>query len=209
MSLSIEHYRTGEDAGRTDAADDQVLECRLERAVRLVAESGERDCRKGEYLDHDEHIEDIARQHKTDNAARKHEEQSIILGNVFILFHILQRIYAGDENRSRNEQSEEQAQRIDLKRNADSIAARRDTVAHPIGNYLMLKHDGLYKSHHARKRGGNGQKSDDVSCSLVLAEHDDKKRAEEQHHYGVDREVVVIKETHPLSLLISLVSSVP
>ena len=37
----------------------------------------------------------------------------------------------------------------------------------------------------------------------------EREPIQKQHHYGVDREVMIVKKAHPLSLLISRVSMVP
>ena len=123
--------------------------------------------------------------------------------------HVLDGIDAGDEHGRGNQQAEEQAQRVDLQGDADGIAAGYAPAAHPVGDYLTVEHDRLYKSYHAGQRHGHGQQREYIAQGLLMAENDGKEGAEEQDHYGVDREVMVVKNAHPLSLLISLVSSVP
>ena len=98
MHLSVEHYRADQYAGRADAADDKVLKRCLKRTVRGISKRGERDGGKGEYLDHDEHIEDITREDKTHNAACEHEKQGIILRDVVVMAHVLEGVDAGDEH---------------------------------------------------------------------------------------------------------------
>ncbi len=209
VKLRVEHDDAHEHAGRAHAAHDHILERGLKRAVRLVAEGRQRDGGEGEDLHHDEHVEDIAREHKTHNAAREHEEERVVLRHIVVMIHVLKRVHARDEHRRGDKKPEEQAERIDLKRDTDGVAARNGARAHPVGDYLALKENGLYERDHARERRGDGEEGDGVSERLALAEHDDEERAEEKHHYGVDREVVIVKKAHPLSLLISRVSMVP
>ena len=212
VGLCVEHDDTHKDAGGADAAYNQVLECGLKGTVCLVAESGEGHSCKGEDLHHDEHVEDITGQNKADNAAGEHEEEGVVLGNIVVMLHVLQGIYAGDEHCGGDEQSEEQAQCVNFQCNAYGVAAGHGSVAHPVGDYLAVEHDGLYESYDAGQGNGYCQKCQQVSHELVLSEKNYQESAEKQHHYGINGEVMVIKEiskTHPLSLLISLVSRVP
>ena len=124
--------------------------------------------------------------------------------------HVLDRIDRGDKHGSGNEKPKEKGQGIHFHRDADGVAACRHTVSHPVGNDLAIHHDGLNESDHAGKGDGNGQNSNDAAKGLILPQDNNQKRTQEQNHNRVDREMDIIHEiTHPCSLLISLVSSVP
>ena len=191
VGLGVEHDRAGQDAGRAHAADDQVLERRLQRAEGLVAERGERDGGKGQDLDHDEHVEEVAREHKAHNAAGEHQEQGVVFGDVVVMIHVLQRVHAGDEHRRCDEQAEEQADLVDLHRDADGIAAGHGAAAHPVADDLVVEHDGLNEQDHAAKRDRRRAERDQAAQELVPAEEHDQERAEEQRHHRVDREVLI------------------
>ena len=191
VGLGIEHDRAGEDRRRAHAADDQILERRLQCAEGLVAERGERDGGKGQDLDHDEHVEEVAREHKAHNAAGEHQEQGVVFGDVVVMIHVLQRVHAGDEHRRCDEQAEEQADLVDLHRDADGIAAGHGAAAHPVADDLVVEHDGLNEQDHAAKRDRRRAERDQAAQELVPAEEHDQKRAEEQRHHRVDREVLI------------------
>ena len=125
------------------------------------------------------------------------------------MLHILQRVYAGDKDRRGDQQPEEEADLVDLHRDADGVAAGHRAVAHPVADDLVIEHDGLDEHDHAAKSDRSGEEGDEVAQELRLPHEDDQERAEEQRHHRVDREVLITQETHPLSLLISLVSIVP
>ena len=218
--LGVEHDDAGEDRRRAHAADDQVLERRLERAVDLGAEGRQRDRREGQDLHHDEHVEDIAREDQAQHAAREHAVQGVVLGHAVVMDHVADGVEAGDEDRGRDQQAEEEAQRVDLERDADGVAAGDGAVAHPVGDDLAAEHDGLDQADQEEQAQRRGQQRDpgaraggvfEVLRGLGAAGRH-HEGAEEQHHDRIDREVMVIHQihqVHPLSLLISRVSSVP
>ena len=124
--------------------------------------------------------------------------------------HVLDRIDRGDKHSSGNEKPEEKGQGIHFHRDADGVAAGRNTVTHPVGNNLAIHHDRLNKGDHAGKGDGDGQNCNNAAKGLILPQDNNQKRTQEQNHNRVDREMDIIHEiTHPCSLLISLVSSVP
>ena len=218
--LGVEQDDAGEDGGGAHAAHDQVLERRLQRAVDLRAEGGQRHRREGEDLDHDEHVEDVAGEDEAQHAAREQAVQHIVLGHAVVVHHVADGVDGGDEDRRGNEQGEEEAERVDFQGNADGVAAGNAAGAHPVGDDLSVEHDGPYKGgEEAETRRGGDQGDPGAKARGVIgvlrglpARGGDDKRAEEEHHDRVDREVMVIchvGKVHPLSLLISLVSRVP
>ena len=219
--LGVEHDDAGQNCGGAHAADDQILERGLQRAVDLRAEGGQRDGGKGEDFDHDEHVEDIAREDKAQHAARQQAVEHIVLGYAVVMHHVADGVDSGDEDRRGDEQREEEAERVNLERDADGIAARNAAGAHPVSDNLAVHHDGLYKraeEEKAQARGNQGDPGPEASgvpgvLRFLPAGGGDEEGAEEEHHDRVDREVMVIHHViqvyHPLSLLISLVSSVP
>ena len=213
MGLGIEHGSAHQDAGGADAAHHQVLEGSFQRALGGVAESGERHGREGQDLHHDEHIEQVAGQDQTHHAAAQHQKQGVILPLVIVMTHILDGVHAGDEDRDRHQQGEEQAEGVHLQGDADGVAAGGDTAAHPVGNDLPVPHDGLDQGQDEGQGGGNAQQGQDVPGRAVAAENNDKESAQKQHHDGINGEVLIAEgienRTHPRSLLISLVSVVP
>ena len=122
---------------------------------------------------------------------------------------MLQRVHAGDEHGRGDQQAEEQADLVDLHRDADGVAAGHGAVAHPVADDLVIEHDGADEQDHAAKRDRRGAERDQAPQEFVPAEEHDQERAEEQRHHRVDREVLIAQKAHPLSLLISLVSIVP
>ena len=120
--------------------------------------------------------------------------------------HIAEGIEHGDENRRRDQQAEEQAQRVHFQGDANGIAAGGNTVAHPVGDDVRAQHDGLDQRGQQAERRRRSQKAEDVAQGAVFAEDDNQERAEEIRHNRTDREVL---DTHPLSLLICVVSVVP
>ena len=151
MCLGIEHHYRREDERRADGADDKVLERRLKSALALAAVRRQADRAYGEYLHHDIHIEDIARQHHAENAAGCHKQQCVILHLMRVMGYIVQAVKAGGKGRDTDEQSEEQAQRVDLYRDAYRVAAGDAAVAEPVGDYLSVYHYRLYERDKAGK----------------------------------------------------------
>ena len=151
MRLGIEHHYRREDERRADGADDKVLERRLKSALALAAVRRQADRAYGEYLHHDIHIEDIARQHHAENAAGCHKQQRVILHLMRVMGYIVQAVKAGGKGRDTDEQPEEQAQRVDLYRDAYRVAAGDAAVAEPVGDYLSVYHYRLYERDQAGK----------------------------------------------------------
>ena len=136
------------------------------------------------------------------------------------MYHVADGVDAGDKDRGGDQQGKEQAQGVNLQGDADGVAARNGSRAHPVGNDLSAQHDGLDQQDEegqAQAGGDQGDPGPDAGGVLrilrgLAAAGGNHEGAEEQHHDRVDREVVVIHhihQVHPLSLLISLVSSVP
>ena len=124
------------------------------------------------------------------------------------MVHVLQRVHAGHKDRRGDQQPEEEADLVDLHRDADGVAAGHGAVAHPVADDLVAQHHGLDQGDHAREGEARCQKGDETAQGLVFPDEHDQERAEEQRHHRVDREVLIIQEIHPLNLLISLVSIV-
>ena len=220
VGLGVEHDGAGEDRRGAHAAHDQVLERRLQRAVDLRAEGRQRHRREGEDLDHDEHVEDIAREDEAEHAAAEQAVEHIILADVVVMRHVADGVDAGDKDRGGDQQGEEQAQGVNLQGDADGVAPRDASRAHPVGNDLAVQHDGFDQHDEEEQAQACGDQCDPGSHAGgvlrilrgLAAAGGNHEGAEEQHHDRVDREVVVIHhihQVHPLSLLISLVSSVP
>ena len=123
MCLGIEHHYRREDERRADGADDKVLERRLKSALALAAVRRQADRAYGEYLHHDIHIEDIARQQHAENAAGCHKQQRVILHLMRVMGYIVQAVKAGGKGRDTDEQPEEQAQRVHFDADTDGPAA--------------------------------------------------------------------------------------
>ena len=151
MRLGIEHHYRREYECRADGADNKVLERCLKRTLALAAVRRQADRTDSEYLHHDVHIEDIARQHHAEDAAGGHEQQRIILHLMRIVGYIVYAVSAGGEGRDTDEQPEEQAQRVDLYRDAYRVAAGDASVAEPVGDYLSVYHYRLYERDQAGK----------------------------------------------------------
>ena len=138
MRLGVEQHDARKDERRADGADDKVLERRFERALLLAAEGRQTDRAEGHNLDHDVHIEDVARQHHAENAAGGHQKQGVILHLVRVMLDIIDAVQTRGEGRDADKQTEEQAERIDLKRDADGVASGDAAAAHPVGDYLAV-----------------------------------------------------------------------
>ena len=178
--------------------------------MRFVPESSQSNCRKGQDLNHDEHVEEVSREHKAYNSAGEHQKQSVVLAYVLIETHIGDRVAAGDKNRCGYEQPEEKAQRVNFKRNTDGIASGRFSRAHPVGYHFTVYHDRLYERDQTGKRYRNGAYCKYMPQCLAFSRDYYQKSPQKQDHYGVYGEVCVGKKVcHPFSLLISRVSSVP
>ena len=191
MYLGVEHDGAHQDAGGAHGADHQILERRFQRALGRIPESGKRHCREGEDLHHDKHVEDIAGEDKTHNAAGEHEKQRVILTHIVVVAHILDGVYAGDEHSGGDQQAEEQAQGIHLKGDADGIAAGRGSAAHPVGDDLAVDHHRLYQRRQEAEGRCDRQQGENISHGLVSAQHHDQEGAQEKHHDGIDGEVLI------------------
>ena len=78
-------------------------------------EAGSRICdeyRAYQDLHHDEHVEEVAREDHAHNAARQHQKQGVILRDIVVMAHVLDRVDAGDKDHRGDQQPEEQAQRV-------------------------------------------------------------------------------------------------
>jgi len=183
MELFIEKDDARQGKRRTDRADDQVLEGRFQRAVLIVAERREGNRRKGQDLDHDEHIEEVARQHEAEDCSGKHQEQDVIFFKRVVPAHVLQGIEAGQENRERHDQTEEQGQRIDFIADADGPSADRLPVAHPVADNLSVDHDRLDQADHKDQRNCRSRHGDNTACDFIPAsEKYDQEGSKEQRH---------------------------
>ena len=151
VRLGIEHHYRRENECRADGADDKVLERRLKRALALAAVSRQANRADGEYLHHDVHVEDISRQHHAEDAAGGHEQQRVILHLMRVMRHIIKAVDAGGKGRDTDKQPEEQAQRVDLYRDAYRVAAGDAAAAEPVGDYLPVYHYRLYERDKAGK----------------------------------------------------------
>ena len=151
MRLGIEHHYRRENECRADGADDKVLERRLKRALALAAVSRQANRADGEYLHHDVHVEDIARQHHAEDAAGGHKQQRVILHLMRVMRHIIKTVDTCGKGRDTDEQAEEQAKRVDLYRDAYRVAAGDAAAAEPVGDYLPVYHYRLYERDKAGK----------------------------------------------------------
>ncbi len=202
VALGIEQGDAEQGEGGAHGADDQIFEAGFQSALLLAAEGGQGHAGEGHDLDHDEHIEDIAGEHKTQHRAGEHQIQGVVVAQMMVPLHVLQRIDAGEQEGGDHQQSEEQVQLVDLIADADGIAVDRLPVAHPVGDHLAVDHDGLDQSDDLRKGDGCGANGQDVPDGLVLGAEDlHKERAQKQAHDGHRGEMFITN--HPRSLLIS------
>ena len=68
-----------------------------------------------------------------------------------VMGYIVQAVKAGGKGRDTDEQPEEQAQRVDLYRDAYRVAAGDAAAAEPVGDYLPVYHYRLYERDKAGK----------------------------------------------------------
>ena len=149
MRIGIQHDDTCQNAGGTHASDNQILECGFQSSVNSVPKSSQSHSCEGEDLHHDEHVENVPRQHQPENAACEHQEKGIVLRDIVVMRHILKRIQARYKNRRRNQKSEKQGKRIDFHSDTDGISACHGAVAHPVRDDLTVEQHRLYQGQHA------------------------------------------------------------
>ena len=68
-----------------------------------------------------------------------------------VVGYVVYAVSAGGKGRDTDEQPEEQAQRVDLYRDAYRVAAGDAAVAEPVGDYLSVYHYRLYECDKAGK----------------------------------------------------------
>ena len=206
MALGVDQNHARQHEGRTGRAHHQILEGGLQRAGGPVAERGQRHGGEGHDLDHDKHIEQIAREHQTQYGAGEHQVQGIVAVQIVVPLHIAQGIPAGKQRGEGHQQRKEQVQRIDLVADTDGVALHRLPVAHPVGDDLAVEHDGLNEvENQAEGDDRSGHGNDPAQILAARTEDDHQEGRQKQGHDRDDGKMYV---THPFSLLTSVESMV-
>ena len=148
MQLVVEDGNPHQDSSGTQGADGQILERTFDGAFIVVPECGQRHGGEGHDLDHDEDVEQVAREHQAQHGAGEHEEQAEVVGLAVIVCHIGEGIDAGGKHGDRDDQAEEQAQRVHFDADTDGPAGHRCPVAQPISNDFAIHHDRLDEQEH-------------------------------------------------------------
>lgn len=102
VQLVVEDGNPHQDSSGTQGADGQILERTFDGAFIVVPECGQRHGGEGHDLDHDEDVEQVAREHQTQHGAGEHEEQAEIVGLAVIVCHIGEGIDAGGKHGDRD-----------------------------------------------------------------------------------------------------------
>ena len=148
MQLVVEDGDTHQDSSGTQGADGQILECAFDRAFIVVPECGQRHGGEGHDLDHDEDVEQVARENQTQHGAGEHEEQAEVVGLAVIVCHIGEGIDAGGKDGDGDDEAEEQAQCVHFDADTDGPAGHRFPIAQPISDDFAIDQDRLDEQEH-------------------------------------------------------------
>ena len=188
VQVGVDENRADQQARRTDGADNEVLECTLECAVIVIAERGQRHGGEGHNLHHDIDVEQIAGQHKAQHRAGQHEEQRVEVDLAVIPCHISKAVNARDHHGNRDNQAEEQAQRIHLKADAVGPARIGRPAAHPVADGASLKEYGTNQGkHHAQCKSHCDKHNGVAHFAAAPAQQAVQKCPHEQGHDGKNR----------------------
>ena len=126
------------------------------------------------------------------------------------MIHIGEGVEAGDKDGHGDDESEEEAQCVHLKADADGPALYGLPAAQPVGDDLTVQHHGLHEGQYHAEGSSDGDRHHNIPCHSIAAAHQGgDKGADKKRHDRQNGEVYQKTVHYPFNLLISLVSRVP